>query len=242
MSSESNGSDFRKWTVYFRPVAPGATPAPPPAGLALWSSQTGHATLFGFLLGGVTGLRTARAASPTKPATDGFVNARHRAATYFVRDGVLLGARTGAFVALLSGSALIIEGIREVNDPLNLSCAGALTCSLFGGAIGGWRAALGTGLFGAASGGVLAAAHDKLYDFARFYGGLDVTPFDVITAGRGLEMKSGSQIEVENIASGHELIRSTVSWLENSQQKRLCDEAASKNDTASSTMDRGPDG
>jgi hypothetical protein len=241
MSSESNGAIPRKWTAYFRPVAPGGTAVPPPAGLALWSSQTGHATLFGFLLGGISGLRAARAAPPAKAASEGFVNARHRVATYFVREGVLLGARTGAFVALLSGSALIIEGIRGVSHPLNFSCAGALTCGLFGGAIGGWRAAAGSGLFGAASGGVLAVAHNKLYDVARLYG-LDVTPFDVITASPGLKIKPAYQIEMENVASGQELIQSTVSWLENTQQKRLCDDSASDRSPASPTTDRESSG
>jgi hypothetical protein len=208
------------WSIYFRPLAPGEEAPPPPAELALWSSQTGHAVLFGLLFGGWTGLRAAGAATSASAASEGFLNVRHRAATFTVRNGVLVGARTGSFVALLSGSALLAESLRGVSDPWNVCGAGALTCGIFGGAVGGWRAAAGTAVFGAATGGLLALGQDKLYSVAEQHG-LDMSSTYAVRQKYG--SPAPPQNDPENDASGMELVQSTVSWLEGSQRSRQSD-------------------
>jgi hypothetical protein len=148
------------------------------------------------------------------------LNVRHRAATFAVQNGVLMGARTGSFVALLSGTALLAESMRGVSDPWNVGGAGALTCGIFGGALGGWRAAAGTAVFGAATGGLLALAQEKLYSVAERHG-LDTSSTYTVRQKHGSSARP--QSDPENDASGRELVESTVSWLEGSQRRRQPD-------------------
>ena len=142
----------------FRRVEYGTAPPPIPPEISTFVSQTSYAALGGFMIGGYRGIYLARdktLKSPVPTHTPG-----HRAAVFFVNEGLSMGGRMGGFVALFSLTALLAAEARAAMDPskmlqskedaCDLGCAGGVTGLILGAR--GFGAIRGAG-FGALFGG-----------------------------------------------------------------------------------------
>lgn len=150
------------WKNALQRVEPGQVPTEAPASLRTWTSQTLYGLLGGMLFGGYRGLQQARnRATPSPIPTNSL---QHRMSVFFVRESILTGARIGVFVSVFSAAALVAEAVNGGPHPATYATAGALTCSLFGGAVAGRIAVPAAAGFGAVTAGAAGAAHAGLQD------------------------------------------------------------------------------
>lgn len=154
------------WKDAFKSVSPGEQPPPVPPSLRLWTSQTTYGILGGMLFGGYRGLVQAR--DPSHPSPTPTASSRHRATAFFVRESILTGARVGLFTATFSATALVAEGLTGHTGAVSYATAGAVTCGLFAGAVGGGTvvpaAAAFGGLVGSAAGFVTQTLNDAMVE------------------------------------------------------------------------------
>lgn len=148
------------WKDAFKSVNPGEQPPPAPLSLHIWTSQTVYGILGGMLFGGYRGLIQAR--DPSVPSPTPAVSPNHRAVAFFVRESILTGTRVGLFAATFSATALAAEGLTGHTGAVSYATAGAVTCGLFAGAVGGGVVVPAAAAFGGLVGGVAGFATQTL--------------------------------------------------------------------------------